>query len=243
MLNLTISSIYDTLLIVTCKKRCNNSLFLCKESDDMSDSYLSCLQSSFQELKEIIESNQYRIINVIPKDKFVNTNYYDIQEMNQYIEGQLYHNIMIHMVESKVIDIHTNQIVEDSYLSNKVLWAHMWYSLNQNYSLKTDKCLKKADDIFNFDSFMNYINIIKLMLVMDKLSYNIGQVYNLLDGFKNDLLYFVKEIIQSTFIHSNSSDCFLDKTQNIYHPSSIFLDYMGDLSRNYHYSKNVLVKK
>ena len=57
----------------------------------MSDSYLSCLQSSFQELKEIIESNQYRIINVIPKDKFVNTNYYDIQEMNQYIEGQLYH--------------------------------------------------------------------------------------------------------------------------------------------------------
>ena len=90
---------------------------------------------------------------------------------------------------------------------------------------------------------MNYINIIKLMLVMDKLSYNIGNVYNLLDGFKNDLLYFVKEIIQSTFIHSNSSDYFLDETQKIYHPSSIFLDYIGDLSRNYHYSKNVLVKK
>ena len=220
---------YDKVIIV---KRDVQSLFLCKESDDMSDTYLNYLYSNFLKLKEIIISKQYKVMNIVhiaSEDYFGEIYQNNKVEMNQYMEGKLYRELIDEFTETKILDSYTQKFVEDSKVIHQVLWAYIWYSLSQEYFIKENDKSKNIEEIFSFEGFMTYLTFIKAIKKAKEEHLHMGNLYYLLENKNNQLMYMTKELFCSPALPIYNKEWVVGDNDKIYSPGMIFVEYLEDI--------------
>ena len=198
----------------------------------MSDTYLNYLYSTFLKLKEIIVSKQYKVMNIVhigSEDYFGEVYQNNKQEMNQYMEGKLYQSMMEQITETKIMDSHTQMLIEDPKITHQVLWAYIWYSLSQEYFMKENQKSKSVEEIFSFEGFMTYLTFIKAIKKVKEEHLHMGNLYYLLENKNNQLMYMSKELFCSSALPIFNKEWVIGDNDKIYSPAVIFVEYLGDL--------------
>ena len=198
----------------------------------MSDTYLNYLYSTFLKLKEIIVSKQYKVMNIVhigSEDYFGEVYQNNKQEMNQYMEGKLYQSMMEQITETKIMDSHTQMLIEDPKITHQVLWAYIWYSLSQEYFMKENQKSKSVEEIFSFEGFMTYLTFIKAIKKVKEEHLHMGNLYYLLENKNNQLMYMSKELFCSPASPIYNKEWVAGDNDKIYSPGMIFVEYLEDI--------------
>ena len=198
----------------------------------MSDTYLNYLYSNFLKLKEIIISKQYKVMNVVhiaSEDYFGEIYQNNKVEMNQYMEGKLYRELIDEFTETKILDSYTQKFVEDSKVIHQVLWAYIWYSLSQEYFIKENDKSKNIEEIFSFEGFMTYLTFIKAIKKAKEEHLHMGNLYYLLENKNNQLMYMTKELFCSPALPIYNKEWVVGDNDKIYSPGMIFVEYLEDI--------------
>lgn len=198
-----------------------------KGNDIVGDSYLSYLQNSFNELKDCIDPFKYKIVNILNDDFEILLN----KGSNSFLETKISDNIREELTESTVLDLKNNEFIEDDVLKNKILFAYVWYIINYNYNMLSEKKIT-IEQAFDKKSFLNYFLLIKSVIYLNNNnSFSPNILYYIISTENLMLEYFVNSIFLKNNIQINNNE--LNVESNIIYKSiNIFYNYLEVILKN-----------
>lgn len=180
------------------------------------------VKDSFENLKNYIINDQYKIIDVV----LYNFNDEKYKFQDKYLESKLFNKTKKFFIQSKVYDTKNNRFIEDEKLENDILFANIWYTLNLNFFNKKEKEFN-VESIFDNKSFANYF---KLMLTVITLKannkYDPSGLYYILNKSDEFLAYLFEQIYYNTEIKLPNN---ITEPKYIRHTSNIFEQYLDDI--------------